>query len=100
MPQSPGDQKYAGKRIPGVRIDLTDRNAVHTGAITAAILSVVARAHRDSLRIDARSFDERFGSTRARAAIFAGDNPRTVMDGVRGAVASFSRDARRFLIYR
>ena len=99
-PMNPGDQKYGGMRIPGVRIDLTDRNAVHTGAITAAILSVVARAHRDSLRIIPLAFDERFGSTRAREAIFAGDNPRAVIDGARGAVEGFSRDARRFLIYR
>ena len=99
-PQSPGDQKYGGIRIPGVRIDPTDRNDVNTGAITAAILSVVARSNRDSLRINARVFDERFGSTRAREAIFAGDDPRRVIDGAQGAVESFSRDARRFLIYR
>jgi uncharacterized protein YbbC (DUF1343 family) len=99
-PQNPGDQKYAGMRIPGVRIEVTDRNAVDSGAITAAILSVVARAHRDSLRIDAHAFDERFGSTRAREAIFAGDDPRSVTNAARGGVESFSRQAQRFLIYR
>jgi hypothetical protein len=88
-PQSPGDQKYGGKRIPAF-VDVTDRNAVQTGALTPRSVGG-ARASRLS-RIDARSFDERFGSTRGRRPR-PGDNPRTVMEGVRGAVASFSRCA-------
>ena len=99
-PRNPGDEKYNGVRIPGVRIDLTDRNAMNTGLVAAAILSVVSRANNDSLRIAARTFDERFGSTRAREAIVGGADPRTVMGTTEGAVEAFSRAAARFLIYR
>ena len=98
-PQNPGDQKFGGVRIPGVRIDLTNRGDVQSGQISAAILWAVSRVNRDSLRINARAFDERFGSTSAREAIVGGADPRAVVDGLQHAVADFSRAARRFLIY-
>ena len=99
-PITPGDEKYNGRRVPGVRVDLVDRDAMDTGLTCAAILSVVSRTHRDSLRITARTFDERFGSTRAREAIVGGADPRAVMESLRGPVEDFSRAAARFLIYR
>src|SRR4029078_1349886 len=40
-PVKPGDQKYGGVRIPGVRIELTNRNEVRSGLLSAAILAVV-----------------------------------------------------------
>jgi uncharacterized protein YbbC (DUF1343 family) len=98
-PRSPGDQKFGGVRIPGVRIDVTTRGDVQSGQIGAAILWAVSRVNRDSLRIDARAFDERFGSTSAREAILGAADPRVVVDDLQRGVASFSRAARRFLIY-
>jgi hypothetical protein len=86
-------------RIPGVRIDVTTRGDVQSGQIGAAILWAVSRVNRDSLRIDARAFDERFGSTSAREAILGAADPRVVVDDLQRGVASFSRAARRFLIY-
>lgn len=99
-PRNPGDGKYAGVRIPGVRIDVTDRNTLRSGRIAAEVLSALAQVHRDSLRLDVRAFDERFGSSAAREAIMAGTDPAAVMDGQRAAVASFLRGAERFKIYR
>jgi uncharacterized protein YbbC (DUF1343 family) len=98
-PRNPGDQKFGGVRIPGVRIDLTNRREVQSGQISAAILWAVSRVNGDSLRVNARAFDERFGSTRGREAIIGGADPRAIVDGLQGAVVDFSRAARRFLIY-
>jgi uncharacterized protein YbbC (DUF1343 family) len=98
-PQNPGDGKYAGVRIPGIRIDVTDRNAVRSGRIGAEILSALTRVHRDSLRVNAREFDERFGSRQAREAISGGADPVAVLDGQQAAVAHFLRGAERFRIY-
>jgi uncharacterized protein YbbC (DUF1343 family) len=99
-PQNPGDQKYGGIRIPGVRIDIPNRNAVHTGRLAAAILWAVTQTNRDSLRVTAKSFDERFGSAKGREAIIAGEDPTAVMDRLEGAVTSFGQNAQRFRIYR
>ncbi len=98
-PVNPGDQKYGGIRIPGVRVDVTDRNRIKSGAIAAAILAAVTRVNRDSLRIAATTFDERFGSSQARKQIVAGDNLETVIRSFDAPVQTFLTAARQFLIY-
>ena len=100
MPQNPGDGKYGGIRIPGVRIVISDRNAVRSGHVAAAILWSLARVNGDSLRIRARTFDERFGSTSAREAIMRGDDPDAVMQREQRKVDDFLRAADRFKLYR
>jgi uncharacterized protein YbbC (DUF1343 family) len=99
-PQNPGDAKFAGMRIPGVRIDVTDRDRVQSGRVSAAILWALVGAHRDSLRISDRAFDERFGSTAARQAIMAGTDPDVAMDAQRPYVDAFLKGARPYRIYR
>jgi uncharacterized protein YbbC (DUF1343 family) len=98
-PHAPGDGKYADRRIPGVRVVVTDRDAVRSGRVCAAILSVVARVNRDSLRIATGTFDERFGSAAARVAIMRGEDPDAVMDREDLAVAAFLQRAQRFRLY-
>jgi uncharacterized protein YbbC (DUF1343 family) len=99
-PRDPGDQKYGGRTIPGVRVVVTDRNALQSGRLAAAILWAIVSTNRDSLRISARTFDERFGSTSARNAIMGGADPDRVLAGQRAAVESFLAAARRYRLYR
>ena len=98
-PRNPGDDKFGGVHIPGVRIDVTSRDSVQSGRVSAAILWAVVRVNRDSLRLASKAFDERFGSAAARAAIVGGADPDTVMERAQGAVDSFLVAARRFHIY-
>jgi uncharacterized protein YbbC (DUF1343 family) len=99
-PRNPTDGKYDGQRIAGVRVEVTDRDKVRSGRIGAAILWAIAASNRDSLRITALGFDERFGSTAAREAILSGTDPDVVMERAQPAVDAFLRDARRYLLYR
>ena len=99
-PENPGDRKYAGRRIPGIKIDVTDRDRVPVGRVGAAILWALARTHGDSLRVTARSFDLRFGSPSMREALMRGEDPDAVIDREASAVALFQQSTRRFLIYR
>jgi uncharacterized protein YbbC (DUF1343 family) len=98
-PVHPGDAKYDGVRIPGVRIDVTDRDRVQSGRLSANILWALLQANRDSFRISTRAFDERFGSRVVREAIFAGTDPDVAFDVQRAAVEQFSRAAQRFRLY-
>jgi len=82
-----------------VRLDVTSRDSVQSGRVSAAILWAVVRVNRDSLRLASKAFDERFGSAAARAAIVGGADPDTVMERAQGAVDSFLVAARRFHIY-
>jgi uncharacterized protein YbbC (DUF1343 family) len=99
-PRSPGDAKFGGVHVPGVRIDVTDRNGVQAGRVSAAILSVLVREHRDSLKLSTRAFDERFGSRTAREAIMSGQDPDSALQRVQPAVDEFLRTAKRFQLYR
>ncbi|MEO7521154.1 MAG: DUF1343 domain-containing protein [Gemmatimonas sp.] len=99
-PQQPGDNKFAGKSIPGIRIEVTDRDRVQPARVGAALLWGIARLNRDSLRITDKGFDERMGSARVREAILSGADPDAVMDRQLPAIVAFERDVRRFHLYR
>ena len=98
-PENPGDGKYGGRRIPGIRVIVVNRDQVQSGHLGAAILWAVARANHDSLKIQARTFDERFGSTTAREAIMRGDDPDSVIDRQRPAVEQFLLHAAPYRLY-
>ena len=99
-PRSPGDGKYDGRSIPGVRMTVTDRDRIHAGRLGAAIVWAVGRTGGDSLRLDPRGFDLRFGDPAAREALLRGEDPDAVIDRSRPAVDEFRSRARRYLIYR
>jgi uncharacterized protein YbbC (DUF1343 family) len=98
-PQNPGDAKFAGIKIPGVHLVVTDRNAVQPGRVSAAILWAVTQANRDSLRIAQGTFDERFGSAAMRQAIVAGTDPDVALASDKQAVDDFLRGAQRYRLY-
>jgi len=98
-PVNPGDNKFAGRRIPGIKIVIDDRNKVQSGRIGAAVLWALVTANRDSLHISPRTFDERFGSTAAREAIMRGADPDSVIDAQRAAVDAFLANARKYRLY-
>lgn len=99
-PRQPTDGKFGGREIPGVRVVVEDRDRVQSGRLGAAILWAVAKVHRDSLRVTARGFDQRFGAPEAREALLAGDDPDGVIDRMLPAVVDFQRRVREHLLYR
>jgi uncharacterized protein YbbC (DUF1343 family) len=99
-PEAPTDGKYAGRRLPSVRIVVMDREQVQAARVGAALLWAVSRINGDSLRLDTTAFDLRFGSGALRAALIRGDDPDRVIDGTLPAVASFEARAQRYTMYR
>lgn len=99
-PNNPTDSKFGGQSIPGIRIDVRDRDLVQPSRIGAAVLWALSRFHRDSLRITAQGFDERMGSPEVREAILGGADPDAVMDRQLQDIVAFEREARRFYLYR
>ncbi len=80
-PVAPGDGKFGGRAIPGVRIVITDRSQVETGRLGATLLWAIAAANGDSLRLDTLAFDLRFGDPAARSALLHGADPDQTMAG-------------------
>lgn len=99
-PSSPGDGKYDGINIPGVRIEVTDRERVQPARVGAAVLWALARVNPDSLHITDRSFDLRMGSAKVREALVGGADPDAVLDRILPSVVAFEQSARRYYLYR
>lgn len=99
-PVKPGDDKFGGQQIPGVRLEVTDRDLVQPARIGTAILWALARVHRADLKLTDKAFDQRLGSSRVREGILGGADPDAVMDRQLPAVVAFERDARRIHLYR
>src|SRR5207237_166528 len=100
MPRASADNKSNDKLIPGVQIRLTNRDAFQAGTAAAAILSVVHAVNPDSLRINAQTFDLRFGSPSIREAIMRGEDPLPLMAREKSAAEDFANRAKRYWIYR
>jgi len=99
-PEKPGDNKYAGRSIPGIRLELTDRERAQPARIGAAILWALSRVHADSLKVTAPGFDLRMGSAKVREALQGGADPDAVMDRLLPEIVAFEKNARRFHLYR
>ncbi len=99
-PNSPGDNKYAGKTIPGVKIVVMNRDRVNPARIGALLFWAIAKTSRDSLVVRDRGFDERFGSARVREALLRGEEPDAVMDRELPASIAFRESIKQYLLYR
>ena len=99
-PSSPTDDKYGGIALSGIRIVVTDRDAVSPSRVGAALLWAIVRTSGDSLRVRLPRFDELFGSARDREAIVRGDDPDSVLDQELPAVVGWRDSVRRYFLYR
>lgn len=99
-PTAPTDRKYAGQRLSGVRITVTDRDGVSVARVGAALVWAIAKIHPDSLRLDTLGFDLRFGSSADRRALVRGEDPDAIIDREAPATVSFERRTRPYTLYR
>jgi len=99
-PNAPTDGKFAGRSVPGVRIVVEDRDRLQVGRIGAAVLWAIQRASGDSLRIQARGFDLRFGTSAGRESILGSGDPDEVIDAALPGIVAFQQASRKYLIYR
>ena len=99
-PSSPSDGRFAGRRVPGVRIVVADRDRVQVARVGAALVWGLAKLHADSLRVDTLELDRRLGSASARRALLAGEDPDAVIDRELPGTVAFERRARPHRLYR
>ncbi len=99
-PVSPTDGKYAGQRIPGIRIVVTNRTALQSGRVGATLLWAIAKTSGAGLTINDRAFDLRFGAPRVRQALMRGEDPDAVVDREYREAFEFRERTRRYLLYR
>ena len=98
-PIAPGDAKYSGKLIHGLRIEVTERAELQTSRLTAGLLAAIHQSYPTALTIDSVRFDRLFGSPSARRAIVGGADPDAVIDSMYAPAYAFRQRVAKYLLY-
>ena len=99
-PVNPGDGKYGGQTIPGIKIVVINRSALQSARVGASLLWAINKTAGNRLTIENRGFDLRFGSPAVREALLRGDDPDVLIDREYKAAYAFRDATRQYLIYK
>lgn len=98
-PERPGDTKYPGVPLRGIRLVLTNP-ATYDPTLTAVVLlSTINRIHPDSLRFRPAGFDRLAGGPALRDAVIAGRDPFGIVAAWGPGLAEWSRHREPVLMY-
>jgi uncharacterized protein YbbC (DUF1343 family) len=98
-PEAPGDNKYGGEPVEGVRLHVTDRATYDPTHVAVAMLVEIHAAHADSLQFLERHFDRLAGTDALRLGILAGRQPDALTATWPAQLEAFNRMRSRYLIY-
>ena len=99
-PQHPGDEKYGGVSMNGVRISITDRERVNTARLGAALLWAAIQLGHDSIRFQEKGFNQLFGVVGGREALMNGADPDSLIDASVPATIEFEQSTRKYRLYK
>jgi uncharacterized protein YbbC (DUF1343 family) len=98
-PDAPGDGKFAGVAVNGVRLVITDRERYDPAATAVYLLTAIRAVHPERVAIGG-SFDRLAGGTSLRAALERGDDPAGIVAGWQEGLAGFRERVAGYLLYR
>lgn len=99
-PESPGDGKFAGEVLNGVRFVATDREDYDPTRTAVAALTGVRDLHPDHLGWVDAHFDRLAGTDRLRFAVQDGAGWEEIVASWNGRIAEFSSLRDSYLLYR
>lgn len=99
-PQSPGDGKFGGETLRGIRFIATHRDRYDPTRAAVAALVEIRSLHPDRLRWREDHFDRLAGTDRLRQRISDGDAADDIVDQWNAERARFERRRARYLLYR
>lgn len=99
-PLAPGDGKYAGVSLPGIRLHLSDERTYDPTLTAVTLLSVIRKLYPDSLGFRAAGFDRLAGDSLLRRSVIAGTSPSVIVDSWRMAREQWMRHREFALLYR
>jgi uncharacterized protein YbbC (DUF1343 family) len=97
--QNPGDSKYAGVAVRGVRFTATDRVAYDPVRAALAALIEIHALHRDSLTFRVAHFDRLAGTDRVRLDVLRGATLDEVTGSWPAQLAAFRARSQPYLLY-
>ena len=98
-PRNPGDQKYDGVELSGVRLHVTDRDAYDPTRAAITMLVELQAMHGDSLEFLVAHFDRLVGTSAVREGLLAGANTAQITAAWDAEIAAFDALRRKYLIY-
>jgi uncharacterized protein YbbC (DUF1343 family) len=99
-PERPGDGKYDGVPLRGIRMVLTDPERYDPTLTAVVLLSTINRIHPDSLRFRPAHFDRLAGGTTLRDAVIAGRDPFAIVASWEPGLATWARHREPVLLSR
>ncbi len=98
-PRDPGDGKFAGTTVRGIRLIVTDRLTYDPTATAVHLLSAIRAVHPDEIRIGG-SFDRLAGGPTLREKLLRGDAPATIAASWATGLTAYRERIKPFLLYR
>ena len=98
-PESPGDAKFGGLQVNGLRLHVTDRGTYDPTRTAVAALVEIRAAHADSLVFLERHFDRLAGTDALRRGILDGQQPDALTAGWAAQLEAFMAKRARYLLY-
>ena len=92
--------EMAGQSLPGIRLRVTDRNAVAPYQVGVAMLWAVHRRHAAQLVWNEAVLDRLVATPRLKAMLVTGRTPAEIFASWRDEVADFERRRAPYLLYR
>ncbi|HEX7118085.1 MAG TPA: DUF1343 domain-containing protein [Longimicrobiales bacterium] len=99
-PERPGDGKYGGESVRGVRFIATDRDRYDPTHAAVAALIEIRRLHPDRLEWRASHFDRLAGTAALREQIVAGASLEEITAPWAEQLAAFRHAREQYLLYR
>jgi uncharacterized protein YbbC (DUF1343 family) len=98
-PENPGDGRFAGVSVNGVRFIVTDRERYDPMRAGIATLVEIRALHPDSLSFRESHFDRLAGSSAVRTMVFTGAGTDAIMADWPAQLAAFAPVRARYLLY-
>ncbi|HKJ93794.1 MAG TPA: DUF1343 domain-containing protein [Longimicrobiales bacterium] len=98
-PAHPGDDKYDGQPVRGIRLITTDRSAYDPTTAAVALLVDIQRRQGDRLAWRASHFDRLAGNGRLRTMVQAGATVAAITAPWAGQLAAFRKLRQQYLLY-
>lgn len=99
-PRAPGDGKYDGEAVRGIRLTVTDREAYDPTLTAVAALVEIQRLHGDRLTWRESHFDRLAGTRELRTKIVAGATVEEIVGPWKPQLEAFERIRARYLLYQ
>jgi uncharacterized protein YbbC (DUF1343 family) len=99
-PEHPGDGKFGGVSLPGIRVVLTDPRVYDPTLTAIVLLAAIREVHPDSLGLVPAGFDRLAGGSALRTALLNGQDPFVIAASWSPEQAAWSRHREAVLLYQ